>query len=379
MEKKDRSISIIVPLYRGEKYIAHIVDQVRKNAELLPECDIELILYNDYPDGKIKQEFAESQPNLTIKVINSEINLGIHGARVEGLKESKNDIVMFLDQDDYIYPNYLKSQLDAMEEGDIVICKCFHNNKLHYSDSYRFEDVVSAEFMFSKWNPIVSPGQVILKKNIIPQVWTERILKINGSDDYYLWLLLAGSGIYFKLNNEVLFEHVMNDDNTSLDTNRMMDSEDEMISNLLDCDIFNSEQKKLLINLRTSLRRIHIKELEDFREAYYCYKMLNDSIPCEILAKRIGIYGAGVVGQTIGNILSQKYGIEIFYIDRNAGNISVNKTVYSPENVQGDVGAIIVSPLPGRMELVNKIQSQFQCDVYPLREFIRICNSQKMS
>ena len=35
---------------------------------------------------------------------------------------------------------------------------------------------------------IISPGQCLIKKKAIPEFWKTNLVRVNGADDYYLWL-----------------------------------------------------------------------------------------------------------------------------------------------------------------------------------------------
>ena len=91
-------ISIIVPVYKVEKYIdkciKSIIDQTYEN--------IELILVDDgSPDncGKICDEYAAKDSR--IKVIHKE-NGGLSSARNIGIENSIGDYIMFFDSDEDI-------------------------------------------------------------------------------------------------------------------------------------------------------------------------------------------------------------------------------------------------------------------------------------
>lgn len=96
----------------------------------------------------------------------------------------------------------------------------------------------------------------MIKRNSVPSFWKKNILENNGADDYFPWLLMAGEGKSFVLNQEVLFKYVITGMNTSGDTNKMMGSEEEMIKLLLKNHIFHGEKETWLSELLRSLRRI---------------------------------------------------------------------------------------------------------------------------
>ena len=126
-----KSISIIVPIYYGEKYIPKIIQQIEDCKSRLNEEDyLELLFVNDAPDAPLSQDLKSDAVHLT--VINTDKNIGIHGARVKGLKKCHGEYVLFLDQDDRIYPEYFYSQLLSIEENDAVICKAIHAGEEYY-------------------------------------------------------------------------------------------------------------------------------------------------------------------------------------------------------------------------------------------------------
>lgn len=94
-------ISVIVPCYKVEPYIADTIESVIKQSFE----DWELLLVDDgSPDnaGKICDEYALKDSR--IKVFHKE-NGGVMSARMLGLKNASGNFVMFLDGDD-MYPEY---------------------------------------------------------------------------------------------------------------------------------------------------------------------------------------------------------------------------------------------------------------------------------
>lgn len=125
---KMKSISIIVPIYYGEKYITGIISQIELCKSYMKEAVyIELVFVNDSPDIPIyikkKSELIE------IVVINCDSNIGIHGARVKGLKYCHGEYVLYLDQDDRIHPEYFSSQLQEIGENEAVVCAAVQAGK----------------------------------------------------------------------------------------------------------------------------------------------------------------------------------------------------------------------------------------------------------
>jgi len=86
-------ISVIVPVFHGRKYIDSMIAQIEKCAVMC--CggySLELLFVNDDPDEPIG---ARASEKVEIKVIETDVNRGIHGARVRGLERCTGDYVLF--------------------------------------------------------------------------------------------------------------------------------------------------------------------------------------------------------------------------------------------------------------------------------------------
>lgn len=117
-------ISIIVPVYKVEKYIHRCVDSILKQTF----TDFELILVDDgSPDncGAICDEY--SRKDSRIHVIHKK-NGGLSDARNAGIDcaftNSDSEWITFIDSDDWIHPRYLEALYDALVETGCKISIC---------------------------------------------------------------------------------------------------------------------------------------------------------------------------------------------------------------------------------------------------------------
>ena len=117
-----QKISVIVPVYKAEKFISKCVDSIRNQQY----ANLEIILVDDgSPDlcPKICDEYAKLDNR--IKVIHQK-NQGVAVARNAGLKAATGDYITFVDSDDYIDKQMYASMMKkAMEYNcDLVVCDC---------------------------------------------------------------------------------------------------------------------------------------------------------------------------------------------------------------------------------------------------------------
>ena len=107
-------VSVIVPVYKVEKYIRRCVDSI----VLQTYKNIEVILVDDgSPDqcGDICDDYANKYSN--IKVIHQE-NRGQAAARNTGVANATGEYIMFVDADDFILPDCIEYLVIIKEKAD---------------------------------------------------------------------------------------------------------------------------------------------------------------------------------------------------------------------------------------------------------------------
>ena len=113
----NKLVSVIMPVYNVEKYIAKcvqsVLNQTYKNFELL-------VIDDGSPDGSIKVVEAYNDPRIKIF---RKTNGGLSDARNFGLERASGDYIYFIDSDDWVEPTLLKESVSVMETEvlDLVI------------------------------------------------------------------------------------------------------------------------------------------------------------------------------------------------------------------------------------------------------------------
>lgn len=115
-------LSIIIPIYKVEKYLERcinsVIHQTYKN--------IEVILVDDgSPDNCPMMCDAWAEKDNRIKVIHKP-NAGLGFARNSGLEIATGDYIAFIDSDDYVDLDMYETLLSKsmQEDADIVFCGC---------------------------------------------------------------------------------------------------------------------------------------------------------------------------------------------------------------------------------------------------------------
>ena len=156
-------VSIIVPVYKAEKYIRRCLDSIQ--AQTL--TDFEALLIDDgSPDnsGDICDEYARKDAR--IKVIHKQ-NEGVAIARQTGLDVAQGKYVIHIDSDDWAENNWLEVLYIKAEDenSDMVICDFWIHNKIKVEYSQQcpqsfkcadiVEDLICDKIWGSCWNKLV--------------------------------------------------------------------------------------------------------------------------------------------------------------------------------------------------------------------------------
>lgn len=340
-------ISVIIPIYHGQQYIGKQIQQIEKAALRLCDsgkehgADIELLFVNDAPDDPFAEDFYSDI--VIVRAMNTDRNRGIHGARVWGISQAKGEYVHFLDQDDEISPEFYKSQLTAIGDADAVYCRGYSDRREIYDTDRVFETSVLRENILDR-APMISPGQALIRKRAIPGFWKENILSHSGSDDFMLWLCMTAENRSFAINQEKLYKHVRTGINLSSDIYRSGLSDREMVEKILGAGLFEGEEANLVKQLPDKqFRRKNDIQLKAQASYYYLRVLLEGERRGYGLSdylneknyKRLAIYGAGDLGLSLDDIIQSKVSSEVevlFFLDKNAGFMDLEKPVYTLES-----------------------------------------------
>ena len=114
MNKKKELISIIVPVYNAEHFLADTIKTVQDQTYQ----NWEMILVDDYSkDNSIKVIQKAMKKDKRIKLFCQKQNGGAALARNRGIMEASGDYICFLDADDLWHKDKLQKQLNFMKEN----------------------------------------------------------------------------------------------------------------------------------------------------------------------------------------------------------------------------------------------------------------------
>lgn len=201
-------ISVIVPIYNVEKYLARCVDSIVNQTYK----NLEIILVDDGSPDRCPQMCDDyAKKDSRIKVVHKK-NGGLSDARNAGMAVATGEYISFIDSDDYVSDDFFECLLDAMnkENSDIAECsvvKLYEDNRFdEFSDdlsvkTYDTQDAMSAliaenPFHQHVWNKLYKTELV---KNIPYAVG-----KLN-EDEFWTYQVFGRANKVSKLNKTMYY------------------------------------------------------------------------------------------------------------------------------------------------------------------------------
>jgi glycosyltransferase involved in cell wall biosynthesis len=197
-------ISIIIPCYNQACFLPDVIDSIIKQTFVEWEC----IVVNDGSTDNTS-DIAEklAQTDTRIRVIN-QANIGLSGARNSGLKAANGEMLQFLDADDMLERDKLRSQVEFLRANpdiDIVFSDARYFTTEN-PELRRFGININKSWIPETWQ---APGSLIekfLNQNIFPvncplvRISVFRIVgqwneNLDAHEDWEFWLRCAANNI----------------------------------------------------------------------------------------------------------------------------------------------------------------------------------------
>lgn len=161
---KNDLISIIIPVYKVEKYLEKCIESVLKQTY----TNLQIILVDDgSPDncGKICDEYAKKDSR--IEVIHK-ANGGLSDVRNVGISKAKGRYIGFVDSDDYIKEDMYEILLNLIKKYDADVSICNLYDVIDGNECIR-----NKENGIREYSRLDILKEVLLDKNIQSYAWNK--------------------------------------------------------------------------------------------------------------------------------------------------------------------------------------------------------------
>lgn len=187
-EKRNRKmVSFVIPCYRSEKTLPGVANEIEEAMKQLPAYDYEVILVNDCsPDGTLETIKTLCRKKKNFTGIDLAKNFGQHSALMAGLRCTKGDMVVCLDDDGQTPANEVGKLLSGIEQGADVVYARY--GKKHHSGFRNFGSHVNelmTRVMLGKPKELFVSSYFAARRFVV-----EEMVKYENSYPYVIGLVL---------------------------------------------------------------------------------------------------------------------------------------------------------------------------------------------
>jgi len=208
MEIKQPMISVIMPVYNGEKYIKEAIESVLSQTY----TDFEFIIINDGSNDCSENIILSYEDNRIVYLKNQE-NLKLIKTLNKGVSLSKGKYIARMDADDICFPhrfekqiNYLESNLDCSMVSVLPIIMNDDGTILYKSRFFVTTSPQACRFASFFESPIVHPG-CIFRADELRKYQYRDCSDIFHVEDYDLWCRMFADGKRIESLNDYLLKY----------------------------------------------------------------------------------------------------------------------------------------------------------------------------
>lgn len=120
-------ISVVMPVYNSEKYIAEAIESVIAQTHV----NWELLVINEFGsnDDSVKIVKEYQQKDDRIQLIQNKEKLGLAESLNRGIREAKGKYIARLDADDLAHPTRFQKQFDFLEQHkNVILCGTYQHH-----------------------------------------------------------------------------------------------------------------------------------------------------------------------------------------------------------------------------------------------------------
>ena len=205
------SISIIIPIYKVEPYIERCIKSVGTQEGIGSAYNLECILIDDCTPDKsmeIAKEAIKPYESIHFICLKNEINMGRSVACNVGLEHATGKYIMYIDSDDYLLPNCLKTFADEIIKNpaiDMVVGSTIINNKTDIKKRELLEGRESLILGFLTMKYLITSWNKLVRKECITENKIFFIDNIYAQDQPWLYSLVSRIDSMLLLPNTTYF------------------------------------------------------------------------------------------------------------------------------------------------------------------------------
>ena len=230
LETATPRVSVIVPCYKTAQFVAETLKSVFAQTYQ----NFEVVLVNDGSPDTPELEKAIAPWRDKINYLHTE-NCGLAGARNNGIRAAKGELIALLDSDDMWEPNYLEVQvasLDCDPTADVVYPRALLFGEGSYASTCSNPSTGEVTFSRLVQQQISVMVSVLARRSALESagLFDDRL---RSCEDFDMWLRCVKNGSRIVYHDDVLVRYRVRGDSLSADPVWMYDHARRVLEKML--------------------------------------------------------------------------------------------------------------------------------------------------
>ncbi len=178
----DALVTIVVPVYNGETYVKHCVEQIKGQTYK----NLEVIFVNDGSTDDSAQVIQEAiKEDDRFNLINKE-NGGTSTTRNKGIDNAHGEYIAFFDCDDEYEPDMIREMVFAIEENDADLVSVGYYFKIETNNGETYLEEKKYPFRFFKsFDDMKAEYVALWDKDMFYNVWN-KLYRMSIINQYHI-------------------------------------------------------------------------------------------------------------------------------------------------------------------------------------------------
>jgi len=279
-------VSVIVPCFRGEKYIGDALQSVASQSH--PRWEI-IVVEDGSHDGTegIVAEFQKSVPHSSVRFFRHGTNRGVSATRNTGIQYAAGGWIAFLDHDDLWLPGHLEIAIQSLksQRGDL-----FFSDVVSFSENESDEEKMTTLDLSRNWiSDLFERNRIVLSSVVVSRPALERVGTfdplegVQHCEDYDLWLRMATADCRFVKSPETTIRYRQHSGQATVRTGMMLEHEWNVIHKNISQYPVSETQKRLRIGDLALKIGMHFWTTEKRKAAAY----LRAALKCNVTRPKL--------------------------------------------------------------------------------------------
>lgn len=198
-------VSVLLPVYNGEKYLAVAIESILNQSF----ADFELIILDDSSTDGSREiaELARKRDSRVVVLANAQ-NLGVGATLNIGLQVASGELIARMDHDDISRPTRLQEQVEFLRSntdvgllGARVMAISADGHKMGYIPRPETDMQIRFGLLF---NSVLAHPTVVYRANMVRQLKLPYSPLYPHAEDYALWARLIKQGKAYNLQRNLV-------------------------------------------------------------------------------------------------------------------------------------------------------------------------------